>query len=97
MSSTDVNGDRSGRAPAPRDSAIAADQPSRRTILKRAGVGGAAVIWAVPVVQSMTMPSALAVGSEEPGGGGNGVGDLEGVVWEVVKGEEVFIEGAIAT
>ena len=97
MSSTDVNGDRSGRAPAPRDSAIAADQPSRRTILKRAGVGGAAVIWAVPVVQSMTMPSALAAGSEEPGGGGNGVGDLEGVVWEVVKGEEVFIEGAIAT
>ena len=84
MSSEDVNEGGTGGA------------PSRRTVLKRAGAGGAAIVWAVPVVQSTGMASAWAVGSGEPGGGTE-VGDLEGVVWELVNGEKVWIQGATAT
>jgi hypothetical protein len=72
---------------------MSSDQPTRRELLKRAGVGGAAVVWSVPVVQSIAMPQARAAGSEEPGGGdpgGTDFGDMFGRITDADTGLPVF-------
>lgn len=61
--------------------------PSRRAVLQRAGVVGAATIWTAPFVQSIAMPFAAAA-SPPPG-----VGTITGQVTDASTGDP--LEGAL--
>jgi carboxypeptidase family protein len=69
-------------------------QTSRRTLLKGAGVAGAAV-WAVPVVQTLGMGSAAAAAGSPPPGGDDEPGTIQGLVVDAQTGNP--ITGAIVT
>jgi hypothetical protein len=68
-------------------------EATRRTILKRAGLAGAAV-WTVPLVQTFGMSRAAAAGSPPPGGGGE-TGTVQGLVVDAQTGNPIV--GATVT
>jgi hypothetical protein len=70
----------------------------RRTVMIRAGLTGAATVWATPLVQSLNMSSASATGSPPPDGGGGGGGQTGTVTGTVVDATTAAaIQGAVVS